>query len=250
MNTAPALGLQLYTVRDAQLPLATLLERVAAAGYTGVETLDTHGLDPLELRGLIDAAGLQVTSSHVALETLRNDTARVAAAHKRLGTPVVVVPWLAPEERPTDLLGWGAFGRELAAIGRALAWDGLALAYHHHDFELAPLASSCGLAALLEATEPEQLQVELDTGWLVASGEDPVRWLRTWTERVTRVHVKDHRPGNDPPWVDVGTGVLPLTALVDTARSHGVDWLIVEHDQPSDPLATMERSATAVRSLL
>lgn len=248
MTPRPALALQLYTVRDVGLALEPLLTRVAEAGYVGVETVGTQGVAPDRLRGLLDARGLRVASSHVPLRALRDDLASTARRYRALGAPLLVVPWLEPALRPSDELGWAALGRDLAAVGRDLAWEGLALAYHHHDFELQRVGRQAGLVALLEATEPEHLQLELDTGWLTVAGEDPVAWLRTWTERVTRLHLKDLVPGGDPPWVDVGDGALPLDELLVTASNHAVEWLIVEHDAPSDPLRTIERSAAAVRA--
>lgn len=249
MNRA-AIGLQLYTVRAVELEIEALLEAVAAAGYAGVETVGTQGVDPARLRAALDASELAITSAHVALDALRQDVAAVAATHKALGTPLIVVPWLAPADRPSDASGWAALGRELGGIADALAGEGLPLAYHHHDFELQPIDGGDGLGELAEAAGPERLSLELDTGWLMAVGQDPAAWLASLGARVTRLHVKDLRRGETPPWVDVGDGELDLAAVVAAAAAAGVPWLIVEHDAPSDPLATMRRSAAALADAL
>jgi sugar phosphate isomerase/epimerase len=177
---APSLGLQLYTVRAVDLPIETLLERVADAGYHGVETIGIQGVEPERLRAALDAANLELASAHVPLTDFRTDPRALAAAHGALRTPLLVVPWLKPEDRPRDLAGWAALGRELGEYGRALADEGLALAYHHHDFELERYAGSDGLTALLEAAPADHLTLELDTGWLMAVGEDPLAWLERW----------------------------------------------------------------------
>ena len=249
MNHA-AMGLQLYTVRAAELEVEALLKDVAAAGYAGVETVGTQGVEPARLRAALDAAGLALASAHVALLALRDDPAAVAATHRALGTPLIVVPWLAPADRPNDAHGWAALGRELGDIADALADEGLPLAYHHHDFELQPVNGGDGLTELAHAAGPERLSLELDTGWLMAVGQDPTAWLASLGARVTRLHVKDLRRGETPPWVDVGDGELDLAAVVAAASTAGVPWLIVEHDAPSDPLATMRRSAAALGDAL
>jgi len=248
--TRPSIGLQLYTVRNAELPLGALLAAVADAGYAGVESVGTQGVEAAELRASLDEAGLELASAHVALAHLRDDLAGVAAVHRTLGTPLIVVPWLAPADRPGDAHGWADLGRELAAIGGALADEGLPLAYHHHDFELESVDGRDGLTVLAEAAGPERLSLELDAGWLLRVGHDPAAWLATWGGRVTRLHVKDLRLGNDPPWVDVGDGELDLAAVLAAADTANVPWLLVEHDAPRDPLQTMRRSAAAVTAAL
>jgi sugar phosphate isomerase/epimerase len=248
--TLPLLGLQLYTVRHADLPLGELLREVAAAGYAGVETVGTQGVAPEALRAALAESGLALASAHVPLADLRRDPDAVAATHRTLGTPMLVVPWLAPEDRPTDLPGWTGLGSELDALGERLADAGLRLAYHHHDFELVRHGGRDGLTALLDAVAPERLSVELDSGWLLAVGEDPLAWLARWGSRVARLHLKDLSPGGTPPWVDVGDGVLDVGAVLRTASENGVAWALVEHDAPADPLATARRSAAAALAAL
>lgn len=245
-----SLGLQLYTARSADLTIEPLLEAVAAAGYQGVETVGTQGVEAARLRAALERTGLALASAHVPLTALRTDLPGLVATHRELGTPLLVVPWLATEDRPADLPGWRELGRELDGYGRMLAVEGFALAYHHHDFELAPVTGSDGLTALLEAAAPEHLGLELDTGWWAAVGRDPIDGLERWGPRVTRLHLKDLVRGDDPPWVDVGDGELDLGRVLASARSHGVPWAIVEHDAPRDPLVTLQRSAAAVREAM
>jgi sugar phosphate isomerase/epimerase len=249
--SGPRLGVQLYTLRHAGAPLEQLLAEVAAAGYQGVETVGTQGADPVRLRDALGAAGLTLASAHVPLAELRADPARMASTYRAAGSPMLVVPFLAPPDRPHDLAGWAALGRELDDLGERLADAGLALAYHHHDFELARHDGRDGLTAMLDAADAQRLALELDSGWLAAVGEDPTAWIDRWGERVARVHLKDLLPGAGPPtWADVGDGVLDLPGVVASARAQRVPWLLVEHDAPADPLATMRRSATAARLAL
>jgi sugar phosphate isomerase/epimerase len=244
--TGTALGLQLYTMRHAGEPLPELLRGVAAAGYAGVETVATQGVEPERLRALLADSGLALASAHVALTDLRQAPDQVVANHLTLGTPLLVVPWLAPADRPLDPAGWTALGRELDALGARLAADGLRLAYHHHDFELERGPDGVtGLARLLAAADPDHLGLELDTGWLVVSGEDALGWLADHGPRVLRLHLKDADLDANPPWVDVGDGVLDGPAIIARAREVGVPWCLVEHDAPADPWSTARRSAVA-----
>jgi sugar phosphate isomerase/epimerase len=248
--TVPALGIQLYTLRHAPEPLPELLALVAAAGYAGVETVGTQGTSPARLRALLDEAGLALASAHVPLADLRADPDRVISDHRALGTPLLIVPWLAPDDRPVDSAGWNGLGRKLDALGARLLQEGLRLAYHHHDFELERFDGQTGLDLMLAAAEPAHLGLELDTGWLIAAGEDPLAWLDAWGARVLRLHLKDLVPGTTPPWVDAGDGVLDGPAVAAATRRHGVPWWLVEHDAPTDPWATTQRSAATAHRWL
>jgi len=248
--TQPALGLQLYTVRKADLSLEALLAAVATAGYAGVETVGTQNVAAEHLRDALADAGLTVASAHVPLTAFRSDLPALIKAHRTLGTPLLVVPSLAPEDRSDDLAGWRALGRELDGYGRALADEGFALAYHHHDYELAAIEGSDGLTALLEAAAPENLSLELDAGWWAAVGRDPVAGVHGWGRRVKRLHLKDLIVGQTPPWVDVGDGELDVAGVLTAAQEHSVPWAIVEHDAPSDPIATIQRSALKALEVL
>jgi sugar phosphate isomerase/epimerase len=246
-----ALGLQLYTLRHVGEPLPDVLRGVADAGYAGVETVGTQGVEPDRLRDALAAAGLRLASAHVALADLRADRDAVVATHLALGTPLVVVPWLAPADRPDAAAGWADLGRELGDFGATLAEAGLGLAYHHHDFELAAAGDALpGLEHLLAAAEPAHLGLELDSGWLAVAGEDPVAWIDRWGRRVRRLHLKDVALGHDPPWVDLGDGLVDGPAIVAACHRQAVPWCLVEHDAPADPWATVRRSAATARRLL
>lgn len=248
--SAPSVGLQLYTVRAAPLGLEELLDAVAAAGYDGVESVGTQGVEPERLRDALERSGLSLASAHVPLASLRGDLDGVIAAHRVLGTPLLVVPYLDAAERPDSADAWRVLGADLGALGARLRDAGLGLAYHHHDFELAGAAGDEPLRHLLGGASADDLGLELDTGWLLQANREPVEWLADFGARAVRLHVKDLRRGTSPPWVDVGDGELALGATVDAARAQGVPWLVVEHDAPTDPLETMRRSARALRAAL
>ena len=63
------IGVQLYSVRDVDLPWPALFERLAAMGYEGIETAGIPGGDAAQARRWADDAGLSIAGVHV--ETLR-----------------------------------------------------------------------------------------------------------------------------------------------------------------------------------
>ena len=76
-------------------------------------------------------------------------------------------------------------------------------------------------------------------------GAEPEPWLRRYSDRLASAHVKDIAPAgtklDEDGWADVGAGVLDWRELWTLCRACGAQWMVVEHDKPSDP----ERCARA-----
>jgi sugar phosphate isomerase/epimerase len=250
----PAVGLQLYTMRTVAEPLDDLLARVAALGYDGVETVATQGVPAEALRAALERHGLRFASAHVGFAVLRDALPDVLRTYAAAGAEAIVVPWLDPSDRPASASGWQALARELAAFGAAAREAGLPLAYHHHAFELERVDGETPLEIILDAAPADDLALELDVGWLVRAGHDPVAWLERTGGRCCRLHAKDIVAGpygpSGAPWADVGDGVVDWPAVIAAARRAEVPWLLVEHDSPSDPWRTAGRSVEALRGVL
>src|SRR5215471_14248405 len=84
------------------------------------------------LRELLDELGLEVCSSHVALDLLENDFDRTVETYRTLRCPILVVPSL-PEPLRKD---FAAAGARLTQVATRLRDAGMRLAYHNHNFEL------------------------------------------------------------------------------------------------------------------
>jgi sugar phosphate isomerase/epimerase len=86
--------------------------------------------------------------------------------------------------------------------------------------------------------------LELDVYWANAGGGDPVALLERYGDRIRLLHMKDVGPdGRDAPF---GEGSLPWHELLPAAARAGVEWYVVEQDEPNDPLRDVE---TAFRNL-
>ena len=61
--------------------------------------------------------------------------------------------------------------------------------------------------------------------------------------------MKDRAPGPEPHDEPAGEGILPFPAIVEAARSAGVEWYIAEQDEPRDPLNDIARAFRYLESL-
>src|SRR5205823_616372 len=126
---------------------------------------------------------------------------------------------------------------------------GLRFAYHNHAFEFAPLGGTTMFDLLLEETDPELVAFELDVYWLRYAGIDEAELLRRLVGRVPLVHLKDMAAGEQREPAPVGEGIFQWREVLEACAAAGVEWYIVEQDNPSDPLAEVERSLRNLEKL-
>jgi sugar phosphate isomerase/epimerase len=243
------IAVQMYTLRNAGT-LDQQLKIVHDAGVGAVETVGTQNVSAAELKQLLDRYSIKAVSSHVQLADLRNDLVGVVAFNRAIGNTTLVVPYLDKKDRPTDAAGWTALGEELGRIAAQAKAQGMHLAYHNHDFELVDFDGKTGLELLFAAAGPD-LQTELDLAWVARAGHDPVVMLGKFRGHVFAVHAKDNAPKgqaeDEGGFAAVGQGVLDWNAILPAAAAAGVQWYIVEHDQPRDPAAVIKTGADYLR---
>lgn len=132
------------------------------------------------------------------------------------------------------------------AKGEALRREGVRLAYHNHNPEFAPLGETNGLAILLEHTDPRAVSFEMDAGWVVAAGHDPVEILRAYPQRFRLMHVKDIAPTHQVNTVlkadttEVGSGVIDWKRVLPAAAASGVKHFSIEQEPPYSRMPPIE----------
>ncbi|GAA2138597.1 sugar phosphate isomerase/epimerase [Streptomyces synnematoformans] len=242
---SPSLGVQLYTVREeiaADRP--GTFAALAGFGYRLVECYDVL-TDPEALRADLDAAGLAAGSvhAHVLADPERAEAAFRGA--RTVGADTVFVPY-QPPERFADADAVRAVAGELAEAAKRAAGHGLALGYHNHEFELAQHVG--GVPALevladLLAGQDAPVQLEVDTYWAAVGGQDVPALLGRLGDRVTHLHIKDGPVTKDDPMTAVGTGRMPVEAVL--AAGAGARRHIVELDRCATDMLTAVRDSLA-----
>lgn len=241
----PTVGLQLYTVRaELARDAVDTLRQVAAMGYRCVESGGYGSLPVVALRRLRAETGLQVSATLTRLAALAGELARELDYSQAVGSPYLVLSWLAPEERE-DVTG---LARRLNEVGRRCRERGMAFAYHNHDFEFGRTDGASFLDRLLDATDPDVVALELDVYWAAYAGVDPVAYLRRYAGRVPLVHLKDMTADRD--FADVGDGTLDIQAMCAAAVAGGARYVVVENDHPRpDGLTSARRSIENLRAM-
>lgn len=241
---------QLYCSRNFP-PLDNTLKMLAKAGYQEVEGYGALFADVVGLRGMLDAHGLGMTSSHISMDMIAGDPDGTIALAEDLGIKKVFAPFLAPDDRPADSAGWRAFGARLAEAAKPLQAAGLIVGWHNHAFEFDSTPEGDVPLDLIVAAD-DSLMLELDLGWVRVAGHDPVAWINKYAGRITTVHIKDIAPdgqaADEDGWADVGHGIMDWSAIHTALQAAGVTHYVAEHDNPSDHQRFATRSMAAMHA--
>lgn len=255
-------ALQLYSVRtDMEKDVPATLKTIKEMGYDGVELAGLYGMTPQQMKACLSDAGLVAVSAHVPLADLIADTDKVIADYKAVGVQYIVVPYLEEERRP-GTEGFSKCVEDVKRLAEKCAENGLPLQYHNHDFEFNKVDGVFGLDIFLSSAP--QLGLELDTCWAAVAGVKPGKYLRSYKGRTPVLHLKDYykkdgdagklykligiddNVAEEEPaessfeFRPLGKGMQDIDALLCAARHSGVEWVVIEQDEPSMGLSRLE----------
>ena len=245
-----AIGIQLYSLRDI-FPGDVLgtLEMLKRFGYGEVEFAGLHGRTPAVMRGALDVFGLTAPATHVGLADILADEDAAFEMCQTMGHAYLVVPWLAPEDRP-DRDGYLELADRLNALGERSKAAGVQLGYHNHDFEFETFGTDTpAYFSFVERLDPELVVMELDLYWATVAGYDPVEIFERYPGRFPLWHVKDGTA--DGTQTTVGSGQVDFASLFAASATAGLVHAFMEADHPpdDDSLAFAEASIEYVESL-
>jgi sugar phosphate isomerase/epimerase len=239
-------AIQLYTLRDLDDTLPELLERVGETEFEGVEFAGLDDADLDEIRDTLDDTGLDAAAAHVGIEDLEADLDGVVETYRTLDCDRVVVPYL-DETHFASRQAVADTGRRLTELAARLDDRGIHFGYHNHDHEFTDIGDADAESAFDQLADETDLDLELDVGWAAAAGRNPVELLDRLHGRVPLVHLKD-AAGTTP--VELGEGDLDVAECVRAAREAGTEWLVYEHDEPTDAEASLAHGAETLADLL
>jgi sugar phosphate isomerase/epimerase len=241
------IGLQLYTVRAAlEDDFDATLARVAAIGYREVEFAGYFGRTAQQVRAALHRSGLSAPSAHVSLDAIGAGWQGVIETALAIGHRYLVV---ASVGTVTDLDGYRRIAERFNHAGEVAKTAGIRFAYHNHDFEFAPLAGKLPYDVLLEATDPRYVCFEMDLYWISRGGQSPLTYFARWPGRIRLLHVKDAAAAPPHRMADVGAGMIDWRRILAGGIEEGVRHFFVEHDEASDPFASVTASYAYLRDL-
>ncbi len=243
------MGIQLWTV-NAEMkadPKATL-KALKGFGFQTVETAGLYGMSAPALRKLIEDAGLMCKSYHAGIvDLMATPDAHIANARALGATWLVCASpkapgpldpskrWLEAIYAAMTIDAWKENAAFLAELAPKAKQAGLIMTYHNHPMEFRDLGGGVTGYSVL-AKSSDLLRFELDIGWVVAGGRDPLAIMKAYAGRIDLLHVKDMVKDASAPlgWrsVEVGRGVIDWGSIFAAAHAIGVKGYFIEQEPP------------------
>jgi sugar phosphate isomerase/epimerase len=228
------------------------LKKVAALGYRGIESpwgFKKLGLTSSEYRAKLEELGLGIPIVGTGVEALRKDRAAEVARIRAFRSRNAVIYWSTCGSKEEVLRDTATFNE----LGAQLREDGIRLCYHNHDHEfLKVYDGQPAMEIILANSDPANLYLEMDVGWVMMGKADPAVWLRRAKGRVPVIHLKDfHDLAVRESFTEVGSGKNDFKAVFAAAGEAGVEWGIVEQDKMHklSPLDSIAASIGHLKSL-
>lgn len=241
------IGVQLYTVRDRMaVDVPDTLRRVAEIGYREVEFAGYFDHSAAEIAAMLVDAGLASPSTHVGMGSMRDTPGQLIDATATIGHEYIVLGSPERGER-SSLDDFRRHADLMNRFGEQCQTAGLRFAYHNHAFEFEPLDDVLPMDLLLERTDPELVDFELDLYWIRKGGADPFTYFDKHPGRFPLCHVKDM--AEDGSMTDVGSGQTNFSAIFAASEQAGFRHYFVEHDNPADSMASVANSFSAIQQL-
>ena len=248
-------GIQLYTINEAmRADPAGALQRLRQIGFVEVESAGFGSLSARQFRGLLDDAGLSCPSAHLQFDI--DNLGRAFDDAHALGAAYAVSSIMRSlvlgPGAPKDVLGTGMSldearrTAELAnRIGAGARRAGLQFTYHNHNFEFVDQGGGAiGYDVLLKETDPQLVKFQVDCGWMIFAGHDPVRYFEHYPQRFPMIHVKDFLPrgGGDTQMrgAELGHGTVDYKPIFAAGAKAGLQHYFVEQEGPFARMSPVE----------
>lgn len=249
------IGLQVYTVRDdVAKDLPGALKTISAIGYREVELAGLPKQPVAEMRTLLEDCGLTAPSMHAGMADLQTGAQERIDYAKALGAQYLVCsfPWTADSRFRTGggnalaagitLDDWKWNAEQLNRVGELARKADIRCGYHNHNMEFRSYDGVIGYDELLRQTDPALVTMELDIGWVVTAGVDPLTYLTRHAKRISLLHVKEVRKGArtvtdrlDAQTTEVGSGQIDWRELFAAMKPETIRHYFVEQENFERP---------------
>lgn len=243
------LGLQLYTVRaDLAKDFDGTIKTLRGYGIRDVQAnLTQSGKTSADQKKLYDSLGVRWKSIHAGGDALRTTLDATIAEAKGVGITNITCSFpLFPQDRATIMAGpsvddWKKNADAFNTIGAACKKAGLSFAYHNHNLEFRKIGDVVPFDLLLQQTDPALVQFEMDIGWVIAGGADPIAYLSKYPTRFHSLHIKDLKDQGIPNTnmkmtsAIIGKGIVKWDQVLAAAKKTRVERAFLEIEEPYDP---------------
>ncbi|MFM2361045.1 MAG: hypothetical protein RLY16_3038 [Bacteroidota bacterium] len=249
-------AIQIWSVKEdmAKDPKGTL-KKLGEYGYKQIESFEGKdgifwGMKNTEFKNYLTEVGTSIISAHCDIS---KDFERKAAEAAEIGMKYLICPYKGPQK---SLDSFKRFVEEFNNCGDICKKNGIRFAYHNHDYSFKELEGQIPQVLMMEGTNPDTVDFEMDIYWVVAAGENPEEWMKKYKNRFRLCHIKDRMktplPDNKNSSCILGTGSIPFSKILKTAGDNGMKHFVIEQEyfEGTTPLESAKANAAYLKKLV
>ena len=250
-------GIQLYSIRaDMTKNPKDTLKKLASYGYKYLEGYEGSlglfwGMSNTEFKKYLEDLGLEMIASHCGetqnLESFNKKCDQAA----EIGMDYLICPGL-PRKLELDIFKRHA--QRFNQCGEIAKKNGIKFGYHNHAYSFEKREGIYLQDVLMNGTDPSIVDFEMDIYWVVAAGEDPIKWFDKHPKRFTYCHVKDYLKldgGKGHESCTLGEGSIDFAKILSHGRTKGLKTFIIEQEsyRGTTPLQAAKDNVGYMRNL-
>ncbi len=226
-------GVQLYSVRKEMLADASgTLNKLGEIGYQEIESAQSekgnyYGLAPNEIKKILKNQGMTLRSGHTHIDNnwQKSIDEAAEAGQEYIICSVLPSPGQTIEnyQKSADLFN---------QAGEQCKKSAILFGYHNHASEFETVGGQVLYDVLLNRAQPDLVHMEMDLGWVIAAGKDPLLYFEKYPGRFPLWHLKDMNV-TEKKSVEFGKGSVDIIGLLKHAKQAGMKYYFVEQEEYS-----------------
>lgn len=224
-------GVQLYTFRKEMLADARgTLKRIAELGIKQIESAGSakgyyYGLSPKEMKQTCADLGMTLRSGHIHIDEKWKQTMDEAAES---GQEYLICSTMPTSGQTSD--NYKKIADIFNKAGEECKKLNIKFGYHNHDYEFENVNGQVLYDVLLMNTEEHLVHMELDLGWVVATGNNPLDYFKKYKGRFPLWHLKDMDLVKKQS-TEFGKGGLNIIQLLKNRKESGMKYFFIEQEE-------------------
>lgn len=237
------LGVQLYTFRKdmAADPIGTL-KKIASIGIKQIETAKSgaghyYGLKPKEMKTICADLGMNLRSGHVHLDKNWQQTLEEAGES---GQEYLICSTMPTNGQTVE--NYKIVAEAFNKAGEDCQKLGLKFGYHNHEYEFEEEQGHVLYDILMDNTDADLVHMELDLGWVIVGGKDPIDYFTRYEGRFPLWHLKDMDMVKKES-TEFGKGGLDIVKMLANKEKSGLKYIFIEQEEYAvGPLESMKHN--------
>ena len=223
------------------------LKKAVEFGFTEIEGGSNFAGSPQEFLKYCKEIGIKPIAGSVDMSATNEDLKKSFEQIKALEQEYVIEYWPWYVGAPFKLEDCKKSAARLNEVGVLAKKHGLKFLWHNHDNEFREMEQGLPFDFLMQNTDPEFVNCEMDIYWVKKGGGDPLETLKKYKGRIPILHVKDMTSDGD--FICPGRGIIDFASIFKEAKKQNIEHYIVERDREPDGIGCLQSSAAFLQNL-